>query len=73
VNAILSDVAQKEKEALKLWEERKFEKVVCFLQNIQQGPKFVKHPALATGFTERYTSITLFFSKCISNMEEKVF
>ena len=69
---MLGDVEQKEKAAVKLYGEKKYEQIVSFLENLQQGNKFVKHDALAIGFTERYKSLTKTIFNNVSDLETKV-
>ena len=72
VNKLLSEADQKEKAAKKLFEEGKYEPVVCFLENMQLADKFVRHDALVVGFKERFKTLTRAIADHICDLETKV-
>ena len=72
ITLLLRDAEQKQKEAVKLWEEKQYEQIVSFLGNLQQGDKLVKHDVLKAGYADRFKSITTYTWNHVSNLEKKV-
>lgn len=72
ISKIRNNANSKEKEVQTLWKEEKYEPIVTFLENLQQGAKLNKHDALALAFSSLFKTLTSSFSERVLELEKKV-